>query len=166
MNDSVIEFNGVLSNECVNDKRRKVKNKMSIICLIILLSCTIFTIILGINHDSEFYSVLICTIVLALTSFCNALPLPKFRQRKLEKINPEIKVTIQNGIVTVASSFSKKDKSITKVKKVIDMGEWYYLIFKFGDISNSWVCQKNLITLGTIDEFEALFESKLIRKLK
>ena len=54
-------------------------------------------------------------------------------------------------------------KPISKVKKVIDMGEWYYIIFKFGDISNSWICQKDLITQGTIEDFEKIFEGKIKR---
>ena len=48
-------------------------------------------------------------------------------------------------------------RNISRVKKVLDNGEAYYIIFKFGDMANAWVCQKDNIVNGTIDEFEMLF---------
>lgn len=56
-----------------------------------------------------------------------------------------------------------KKKPITKVKKVIDYGEAYYVLFSFM-LDTSWVCQKKNIVQGTIEEFEVLFQSKIIRK--
>ena len=38
------------------------------------------------------------------------------------------------------------------------------MIFKFGDISNSWVCEKSLITKGSISQFENLFKDKIKKK--
>ncbi len=60
----------------------------------------------------------------------------------------------------------KTIKTINKVKKVLDCGEVYYIIFRFGDISNAWICQKSNIINGTIEEFESLFRQKLVRKIK
>ena len=57
-------------------------------------------------------------------------------------------------------------RKISKVKKVLDCGEVYYIIFKFGDITNSWICQKNNIINGTIEEFESLFQTKLVKGTK
>ena len=52
---------------------------------------------------------------------------------------------------------------LDSVEKVIDYGDWYYFIFSFEDRDPYFVCQKNLLTQGTIEEFEALFEGKIIR---
>lgn len=56
-----------------------------------------------------------------------------------------------------------KKKPITKVKKVVDYGEVYYISYGIM-VNSSWVCQKKNIVQGTIEEFEALFQSKIIRK--
>lgn len=61
-----------------------------------------------------------------------------------------------------------KVKRLSKVRKVIDRGDFYCICFTFTGavgIRNDWVCQKNLITKGTIEEFEKLFEGKFIRKI-
>lgn len=55
------------------------------------------------------------------------------------------------------------EKPIFKIKKVIDEKEWYYLKFSYLKL-DGLICQKSLITEGTIKEFEKLFESKIIRK--
>ena len=52
---------------------------------------------------------------------------------------------------------------LDKVKTILDYGDWYYIIFKFGDMSNSWICQKDLIVKGTNEEFEKIFEGKIKR---
>ena len=47
---------------------------------------------------------------------------------------------------------------------IIDYGEWYYVKFNLGDRDPYFVCQKDLLKNGTIEEFEALFEGKIERK--
>ena len=59
-----------------------------------------------------------------------------------------------------------RTRKLSKVKKVLDCGEVYYIIFQFGDITNSWICQKNNIINGTIEEFELLFQTKLVKATK
>lgn len=51
-----------------------------------------------------------------------------------------------------------------KVKKVLDYGEFYYIMVNRFDFANGVYCQKSLITEGTIEEFEAIFKDKLVRK--
>ena len=50
------------------------------------------------------------------------------------------------------------------IKGVRDFGEYYVLIFRdLGDFSQI-ICQKDLLTNGTIEQFEELFDGKLVRK--
>lgn len=56
------------------------------------------------------------------------------------------------------------EKPIKKIKRVLDYEDCYYVIY--GDMNNSIVCQKDLLTEGSIEEFEALFQGKIIRKKK
>ena len=56
-----------------------------------------------------------------------------------------------------------RTRKLSRVKKVLDCGEVYYIIFKFGDITNSWICQKSNIVNGSIEDFEKLFVEKIVR---
>ena len=56
-------------------------------------------------------------------------------------------------------------KNLSEVTVVYDMGEWYHI--HFGCKYDRWarfICQKDLIQGATIEEFEKLFENKIVRK--
>ncbi len=55
--------------------------------------------------------------------------------------------------------------SFHDVKKIIDLGDSYYIKFYFPKLI-IFVCQKDLITQGTIEEFEEMFADKIIVKEK
>lgn len=43
-------------------------------------------------------------------------------------------------------------------------GEFYDIIFYFSNKVLNCICQKDLIVEGTMEEFEKLFEDKIVRK--
>ena len=49
-------------------------------------------------------------------------------------------------------------------KKVVDMGDWYKIYFYFPHKSNIFLCQKDLIVQGTIEEFENIMYGKIVPK--
>lgn len=55
-------------------------------------------------------------------------------------------------------------KLIEDASRLIDYGDFYYIVFPFGKISDKFICQKGLLTQGTLEEFESLFEGKIERK--
>ena len=57
-------------------------------------------------------------------------------------------------------------RTLADVKKVLDYGEFYDIIFYFPNKVLNCICQKDLIVEGTIEEFEKLFEDKIMRKYK
>ena len=50
---------------------------------------------------------------------------------------------------------------IQEVKIVNDYGDWYHMIIPKQD--KYFIFQKDLITQGTIEEFESIFEDKIVR---
>jgi len=170
----MIEFYGELSAECKNDRG---KRDAKLVAGLVLMS----TIILGVPYmileilDGSvvrpivIVSVLIVTTILVLLSH-------KIKFFSRNKIFPQpaqfvnlLRVTIdeQNISFTNASGGNKtRIRPIKKVRKVLDCGEWYYVYFKFGDISNAWVCQKDLLKKGTLEDFEKIFAGKIKRKKK
>lgn len=75
-------------------------------------------------------------------------------------------ITIDNEeIVCVDNVFKKtRRKKLKQIRKVIDAGECYYVIYKWGEISNCIICQKDLIREGTLEEFEELFKGKIVKE--
>ena len=41
---------------------------------------------------------------------------------------------------------------------------WYEIVFPFGKISSNFICQKNLIFKGSLEEFEDLFNGKIVKR--
>ena len=56
-------------------------------------------------------------------------------------------------------------RTLSQVKKVIDRGEWYHIYFYYPYKNPRFICQKDLIKEGTIEEFEAMFADKMERKV-
>ncbi len=50
------------------------------------------------------------------------------------------------------------------MKKITDEGDWYQIIFYFPHKVGDCICQKDLITEGSIEEFENIFEGLIVKK--
>lgn len=57
-------------------------------------------------------------------------------------------------------------KQLYDVKKIIDFGDYYWFKFCFPCWAKEYVCQKDLLTVGTIEDFEKFFEGQIVRKIK
>ena len=55
--------------------------------------------------------------------------------------------------------------SIHQVRKVIDYGDFYSIRINQQFEHGPFLCQKDLLTKGSIEEFEKTFEGKIIRKI-
>jgi len=73
--------------------------------------------------------------------------------------------TQQEIIETIGNAkYSYQRKELQWVKEIIDFGGWYEFNF-YGQWRNSFfICQKDLIIEGTIEDFEKLFEGLIVRK--
>lgn len=72
-------------------------------------------------------------------------------------------VEIDEEIITMEFDEKYSERKICDVKRIIDYGEFYVVDFYFPGVLFV-VCQKNLITEGTLDEFECFFDVKIIKK--
>lgn len=87
--------------------------------------------------------------------------IPKSK-KEVDAIIPR-RVYIEDGSIICVAEKYVECRSIADVKRIRDFGEFYELIFPVGKISEKFICQKNLITKGTLEEFENLFRDKIIR---
>lgn len=159
----MIEFHGVLPDECQKFKIKAVKKSDTLLTVIYAVVFTVsaaITAVCGILKTDDFVEWLTITITLLIISIM--LPISYIiGNKRFSNFNPEIRITIENGQITNGNTFNTVTKPLSKVKKVIDCGDWYAIVFKFGGLSNSWICHKALLVQGTIDEFEKLFDGKL-----
>ena len=163
----MIKFYGRLSEKCINTTAKQQNKSVALLFLIGSIIATIITIFIGIFDFENFYYflgltlLLICINIMILFVPHNSIT---FRLQKF------IIFDFTNDLITVKiEGFSEKakpkTKKISKIKRIEDQGDWYYITFK-GDFTENIICQKNLITQGTIEEFEEIFKDKIVRKYK
>lgn len=131
---------------------------MAIICISILIIC---------DGWNRLFPELLITLPVCC---CIALLIAKTPKKMLLRfrLSPHIIISDEKLALEVWKDGNRvwTTKKISQVKKILDCGDVYYIIFMFGDITNSRICQKDNIVNGTIEEFEYLFQSKIVRKLK
>ncbi len=78
--------------------------------------------------------------------------------------NTPHRIAIDDGyIICIADAF-EEGREVSDVKRVRDFGAFYELVFSFNRASYKFICQKDLLTQGSLEEFEKLFEGKLERQ--
>ncbi|MDE7405873.1 MAG: hypothetical protein K2M89_03245 [Clostridiales bacterium] len=126
------------------------------------------------------FSVIFCIPVLLFCIYCDWLAamffapfaviviagiVYRFAPTNISKVQAPFKVEIMPDIMLCTGKTFEHARYYDDVKKVIDCGEWYHMVFYMGQKNYDYICQKDLITEGTIEEFEEYFKDKLVRKL-
>lgn len=155
----MVEFNGNISNECVKYLLKEYYKGASIILFIALLIILPTPLYFAITTGDMVSWIITLIGAICFPSFILFLPL----ELKLNKSLTTTYVLVEEDLIT----YKRKEelyKSTDAVKKVIDCGEWYHIIFKFFDRDPWVICQKNLLSKGSIEEFEKLFEGLVVKK--
>ena len=90
------------------------------------------------------------------------LTIPRSEKSK-KQITPKKIIIKDECIICIANKYTET-RLTTDVKMVKDFGEYYEICFPFGKISEKYICQKNLLKKGSIQEFETLFSGKIVRQ--
>lgn len=165
----MIEFNGQISQKNQLDRFNRVKKFETIILIITSIIIGIIGIVLGLIVDilqDSWFGILIFSIVFCGVSLLNMKTPQEIALRF--RLSPHIIITKNDLSLELRENRRTvwRKRKLSKVKKILDCSEVYYIIFKFGDITNAWICQKDNIINGTIEDFENLFQSKIVRKIK
>ena len=162
----MVEFNGYINGKAEKHFwhiSRKFVFRLIVFAMIVLLPIFIY---LSARYN---YFELLIAFVIAFALFC-LLPfiIPVTKKQKEATIPKRIYIEEDgysgpDGIVAETNS-EKTHRYISDASRVIDYGEFYHICFPFGKICNEFICQKNLLTKGTLEEFEALFEGKIERR--
>lgn len=156
----MIEFSGQLSQEGIDYIRQQTKQgwvrkrllKGDLICLLLF---TLPVVILGI-----WISPWIFLIELGVAPLCIAL----CRNVNSCIYEPPVKIAVDDLYVEVFLAKSDFAVKTQDVEQVIDMGNFYYIEVGETVLNRQFVCEKQLLSKGTLEEFEKLFEGKLVRQ--
>lgn len=94
---------------------------------------------------------------------CALMVIRPMSKKEVAQILPQRVYANRNHIVSIAEQW-KESKQISDVSKVIDCGSYYDIRFPFGKMSDKFICQKDLLTKGSLEKFEELFEGKIRRR--
>ncbi|MBQ5725744.1 MAG: hypothetical protein IIV80_06295 [Clostridia bacterium] len=160
----MIEFNGKVSKQCRRhiQKQEGLAGLFAGVTVLIIFIIPVIILLIKFLIIPWYITLALCVpfaiFYVAATYFA---PFGK----STEKLIIPLRIVISDDR-TIASHGEKFHLicSIDDVTMVVDMGEWYHISFgkKLG--LGRFVCQKDLLVQGTIEDFEKLFEGKLIRK--
>ncbi len=159
----MIEFEGQLSEECEEFVVKKMHCKARITCIFLNIFFCSVTILLGFALDLMIIAVFAIVFFLVFLIF---IIFPNIVMNKEKDIKPNLPniVIIENNKISIEGKgpYSYTLKDITDIRKIVDLGEFYYFYFPHNYF---FICQKNLIKTGSIEEFEELFNEIIERKI-
>ena len=154
----MLEFNGDLSVDCKNFIIKKNKK-------IIFFSVGIVSLIMGVSLIAIIFLTkfwLLLADFPAILTAPIALPFSFSSSKDQETYIPNrVYVDIEDETVGAQGKRFHYERGFENIKEIVDYGSWYDISFLFGHKSISFVIQKDLITRGTIEEFESIFKDKI-----
>lgn len=153
----MIIFSGQLSGKC----KRYVLHRESRIAFIAgIIAAIIFGIPAIIAAITFHWIFFICIPFFVGFPFLAGMPPSK---NSYNLVMPsKIIIDANSNIIKAKNVKFYAESSIEEVVKVLDFGDWYHIYVK--NKEGRFVCQKNLLTVGTLTEFENLFKDKIIKK--
>lgn len=159
----LIEFKGALTGA---SKRHIIKKQMNMQLLAAAFVSVMFgvpSIIAMLSNASRFLASMFLLAILIYDLF-SILPPGKTGQRIF--MPKRIFLNLDEGTIVHECEKMERFHMIDDVKKIIDYGEFYDFVFTFSARDIYFICQKDLLVCGTIEEFESLFEGKIERRIK
>lgn len=153
----MIEFNGYLTGAAEKGFVRKSRNfAFFVLIFAVIFSYPMISAVGKYIVRDELFTRIMFIAVCFLPLCCF---IPKGKQEHQSMLPKRVYVDDKH-IVCVADRYTDS-RLLSDVKKVIDRGEYYELFFVFGKMSEKYICQKSLLTKGSLTQFEALFSGKL-----
>ena len=156
----MIEFSGCLSYKCQKYILKKESKAALISGLITAFIFSIPAMILSIKVNSIF---IIC--IPALLVFALLAGMPPNKKNYSTIMPSNIIIDMNSGTIISKSEKFYLERAIFDIVSVNDMGDWYHIYFGDKiDRLGRFVCQKDLMHGCTVDEFEKIFDKKIVRK--
>ena len=155
----MIEFKGEMSGKSKKFLIRK-QTKLQFGASLFVLALAIIPAIVGIVNQSLIGWLVLGSCVLFV--LFSLIPPGKGSQKLF--VPKRLYINLKEETIVHKSETTERFHMLSSVKKVVDYGEWYDFVFFFQDRDMYFVCQQSLLTHGTLEQFEALFEGKIERR--
>lgn len=154
----MIVFRGELSEE---NKKNLIRIQSKLLLLVACMVCVLIAIpvtLLTLEDTLFALGYVILPIILI------GVPMPP-PQKKWDTVCPK-GISINDDSIYIVGDAFNHSRATNDIKKIIDTGDCYRIIFTFPNKSVYCLCQKDLIVEGTIEEFEERFADLIVRKVK
>ena len=159
----MIEFSGKFSESSedllVKILARGLRLSISIVAIIGVIIVLVIAAVL----NTWILTIFIVAFAFVVLVFSIAPYTKNERKKTLLKMLPQKVIIDEDNSIDVEWIDYSVSKSINDVKIIFDFGENYLIKFKIPK-GRVVFCQKDLLVEGTIEEFEELFQGKIIRK--
>ncbi len=135
---------------------------MFYVCMFTMAFFDVPLILIGyyISENSWIWYTMAAIVAFAMLLNC----IPKLNPQEIGVVRDlPTRVVIEKDKVCKESLSRYKESEIQYVKKVVDEGDWYLIVFYFPHKIDSCICQKNRLKRGSIEEFEKRFEGLIVR---
>lgn len=163
----MFEFRGRRSKKVLRALRLEQFKSILSIYIVIIIVCLALLIWFGATKNLGGVIASIVLLILAIIVLLINLSaiISKSSLNKLYKVEEDnfTIVQINDEHFIYKDNYAKHMIRISKLTRIEDRGEYYAFSFKHMKHSG-FVCQKDWISVGTIEEFESFFKDKLIVK--
>ncbi len=158
---NMIEFKGHLTGDA---EKRYIKRAVAFGRNIMLVSgLFISPLVIYISIFMHTWTIIIGYSVL-LTVILIASNIPLMHKDLKLHMPQKICIDTDDGIISYMTEQGEEDfKDINSATEVRDFMEFYEVVFPLGNYSERFICQKDLIVNGTLEEFETLFAGKITK---
>lgn len=153
----MIEFNGYISGE--TEKYLWKNSRLGVFKVLFATYLVIMPLFVILSFQLDNFYILLGYMILSLIFLVCILFVPNSKDRAFI---PK-KVFTDNKNIVVVTEKQEQFRLISDATVVKEYDEFYFIEFPFGQKSDLFVCQKSLLTKGTLEEFEALFPGKIER---
>lgn len=158
----MIEFVGHLTGNAFKYYKKTMIKTSQIVFLIgfgiaMPIMFFVFNLIGSVDLESILFAASVCLL--------SAIFLP-YPILKLAKGDVTQRIYINDGLVNAVSCEGRtRSAQICAIKKVKDFGDYYAMTLPgiCAIVSVYFICEKDLLTNGTIEQFEELFDGKIVR---
>ena len=151
----MFEFKGELSVECKKRASRKEKMVGFICCSIPSLIFSVITIIISLD-DAWALLFFIAWIYFPI------IPLIPVNKKNQGLRFPNRIYIDENDVISESDKFHH-EIPLDYIKSIKDFGQYYVITFICPTRESQFTCQKDLITIGTIEKFEEFFKDKILK---
>ena len=150
----MVRFSGIINNRSREYLLRKMKKRVIFLFIIMFCLLGIPSIFIAIKFQIYFFLILSF-----LTAICPFFILSLSYREYFPK-----NIIIDREEIQIETCANCRICSIEDVKNVLDYGAFFDIIIYSPTRIYNCICQKDLLVEGTIEEFEKLFEDKIVRK--